>query len=140
MATQFEIDTALMAGVAYRSTRSADNRFPVPQGWSEVPLSHAVLASGFEAVSFQRGNEIVIAYAGTYDKDISGDVAAGIGLTTGYGSVQLLQAANYYLQIREAYPDPNANITLTGHSLGGGLAALVGVFFGLRAYTFDQQA
>ncbi|MDP2977122.1 MAG: lipase family protein, partial [Anaerolineales bacterium] len=32
----------------------------------------------------------------------------------------------------------NANITFTGHSLGGGIAALMGVFFGKTAVTFDQ--
>jgi hypothetical protein len=34
--------------------------------------------------------------------------------------------------------NPTATITLTGHSLGGGLAALIGVFFGETAMTFDQ--
>ena len=65
-----------------------------------------------------------------------GDIAADIGLATGVGSAQLLQAAEYYLQVQAA--NPTANITFTGHSLGGGLAALMGVFFGKRAVTFDQ--
>lgn len=65
-----------------------------------------------------------------------GDIAADIGLGTGVGSAQLLQAAEYYLQVQAA--NPNAAITFTGHSLGGGLAALMGVFFGKRAVTFDQ--
>ncbi|MHB1429791.1 MAG: lipase family protein [Rhodocyclaceae bacterium] len=34
--------------------------------------------------------------------------------------------------------NPNATITFTGHSLGGGLAALMGVFFDCQAVTFDQ--
>ena len=93
-------------------------------------------SSGFEAISFQRGSEIVISYAGTYDKDLGGDQLANAGLATGFGSAQLRQAAEYYLQIKSA--NPNASITLTGHSLGGGLAALVGVFFGVTAQTFDQ--
>jgi hypothetical protein len=73
MATQFEIDNALMAGVAYRSTRDSRNRFPIPQGWLEIPLSHVTRPSGFEAISFQRGNEIVISYAGTDFTDLFGD-------------------------------------------------------------------
>jgi putative lipase involved disintegration of autophagic bodies len=32
---------------------------------------------------------------------------------------------------------PGARITLTGHSLGGGLASLMAVFFDLEAVVFD---
>jgi hypothetical protein len=38
MATQFEIDYALMAGAAHISTRGLKNQFPIPQGWS--PFFH----------------------------------------------------------------------------------------------------
>ena len=77
MATQFEIECALMAGRAYQSNRNPDigiNWFPVPAGWNEffhVPNNPAFTpsSSGFEAVSFRSGNgtgnEIVISYAGT---------------------------------------------------------------------------
>ncbi len=137
MISQFEIDRALMAGAAYFSTRDAINRFPVPQGWTER-IENRVRddSSGFEARTFQKGNEIVISYAGTDPGDILGDIAADIGLGTGVGSAQLLRAAEYYLQVQAA--NPNATITFTGHSLGGGLAALMGVFFGKQAVTFDQ--
>ena len=39
-----------------------------------------------------------------------------------------MQAVDYYLAVTAA--NPSANITFTGHSLGGGIAALMGVFFG----------
>lgn len=73
------IEYALMAGHAYRTTRDEINWFPIPQGWSPffpVPDSttpNIPTTSGFEAVSFQRGDEIVISFAGTYDKDLTGD-------------------------------------------------------------------
>ncbi|PKN52799.1 MAG: hypothetical protein CVU55_06145 [Deltaproteobacteria bacterium HGW-Deltaproteobacteria-13] len=65
MATQFEIDCALMAGCVYRSNRYENaNWFPVPNGWSEIELSHMTDSngSGFEAVSFKSGNKIVISF------------------------------------------------------------------------------
>lgn len=128
------IEYALMAGASYIDTRALVNRFPAPEGWTMG--NHQSKDSGFEAVSFTNGTEIVISYAGTYDKDITGDIAANVGLVLGTGSAQLLQAVEYYLQIKAV--NPGATITLTGHSLGGGLAALVGVFFGVQATTFDQ--
>ena len=136
-----EIEYALMAGRAYQSTRSDINLFPTPVGWSE-PLDKRQrdASTGFEAGYFQRGPEIVISYAGTNPNDgilpPGPDNTANIGLASGVGSVQLLQAAEYYLQVQAT--NPGATITFAGHSLGGGLAALMGVFFGKRAVTFDQ--
>lgn len=136
MATQFEIYCALMAGDSYISNRPDKNRFPIPNGWTTVPGSYVRDdSSGFEAVSFTNGNQIVISFAGT-DSKSAADLAADIGLATGWGSEQLLQAAAYYMEVKAA--NPNAEITFTGHSLGGGLAALMGVFFDKTAVTFDQ--
>ncbi len=137
MATQFEIENALMAGVAYRSIRADINRFPLPPGWSGSPLSHVTLPSGFEAVTFINGSELVISYSGTDFTDFTGDwTEANIPLAFGHSSEQLRQAALYYLQIKEA--NPSSEIRFTGHSLGGGLAALMSVFFDEEAITFDQ--
>ena len=138
------VEYAQMAGHAYRTTRDEINWLPSPRRWTPyfpVPdfATTAVfpVSAGFEAISFQRGSEIVISYAGTYLKDIAGDQAANFGLGVGVGSAQLLQATEYYLKVKSANPI-GTTITLTGHSLGGGLAALVGVFFGVQAQTFDQ--
>jgi hypothetical protein len=136
------IDYALMAGASYFSTRPDGNKIPVPQGWVKVTNPDSYFRdteSGFEAISFTNGNEIVISYAGTYDKPLSPfnpDIQADLLLGTGFGSKQLDHAADYFLSIRAA--NPTAQITLTGHSLGGGLAALVAVFFAIPAWTFDQ--
>lgn len=130
------IEYALLAGASYRSTRDPLNRFPIPNdsGWAEIPGTYRSLNdSGFEAAAFKRGTEIVISYSGT---GTAIDWAANVGLATGVGSDQLRQAAEYYLQVKAE--NSGATITFTGHSLGGGLAALMGVFFGQQAITFDQ--
>jgi len=137
------IDYALMAGASYISNRALINQFPVPNGWLGTKHESSPLGgSGFEAISFINGADIatstniVISYAGTNPADITGDVAADLSLAAGHGSAQLLQAAEYYLQVKMA--NPTANISFTGHSLGGGLASLMSVFFNLPAVTFDQ--
>src|SRR3989344_6597338 len=129
------IEYALMAGASYISTRADINQFPVPDGWLERVDKRQVLPSGFEATYFTKGNEIVISFAGTGPEILNPDWLANFGLTLGTGAPQLLEAAAYYMQGRSL--NPNATITLTGHSLGGGLAALTGVLFNESATTFD---
>lgn len=148
------IDYALMAGASYISNRDPKNQFPTPQGWMKyfhVPNNpdypKFTVASGFEAVSFQNTanpNEIVISYAGTDFSSVLADFSilgadfwhGNIPLAAGNLSDQLRQAADYYLQVKAL--NPTANITFTGHSLGGGLASLMAVLFDETAYTFDQ--
>ena len=136
-------DYALLAGASYMSNRNPINRLMAPPGWFEIPGSHVSGSpSGFEAVAFQNAtnNEIVISYAGTDPKSIGdlyadGTLAVGVSSTT-LISQQILQAADYYLTVQAS--NPKANITFTGHSLGGGLASLMAVFFNKQAVTFDQ--
>ena len=135
------IEFALMSGAAYESTRDIINQFPTPTNW--LAVNHKTQNSGFEAVAFIRdgttlatSSEIVISYAGTDPADVSGDIAADLALAAGGLSVQLRQAADYYLKVRAT--NPGATISFTGHSLGGGLAALMAVYFDESAATFDQ--
>jgi hypothetical protein len=138
------VEYAMMAGRVYQSTRTPKNYLPdlSSLGWSEyahaADLSNPAFPTtgGFEATSFQRGNEIVISYAGTYPSDFTGDWEANVGLGSGNGSIQLIQAAQYYMRVKA--DNPTAQITFTGHSLGGGLASLMAVFFNENAVTFDQ--
>jgi hypothetical protein len=138
--TLFEIQCALMSGVADHASRNNQqiNMYPVPEGWGLI--DRQTKPSGFEATYFAKTNadgtkEIVIAFAPTNTKemiDIITDIESGLGNVT----TQLLQAAEYYMKIRSE--NPNATITFTGHSLGGGIAALMGIFFNEKAVVFDQ--
>jgi hypothetical protein len=132
-----DIEYAIMAGRAYISTRGKVNRFPVPQDWTQIPNSHATASSGFEAVSFQKGDEIVISFAGTGSDFAltSKDWWTNFELTKGECVQQLCDAAVYYLDMKKLYGD---RISFTGHSLGGGIAAILGVLFDVQATTFDQ--
>ncbi|MCX5734961.1 MAG: hypothetical protein NTW68_11625 [candidate division NC10 bacterium] len=60
-------DYALMAGNAYRLGALDETLIPIPGGWQQLsgPLGYSKDRSGFEAVAYQRGNEIVISFAGT---------------------------------------------------------------------------
>lgn len=130
------IEYALLSASAYQSARSGANRIaPAFQsGWIEKIdyYSHRE-ETGFEAKVFQRATEIVIAFTGTDEwQDWLTNVGAYLGLVTR----QLEQAAGLYARVVK--DNPEAQITFTGHSLGGGLAALLGVFFDRPAVTFDQ--
>lgn len=136
------IEYAILAGASYYDTRSEVNRFPLPEFWSYFSRIQQSASSGFEAAAFQKTNadgtkEIIISFAGTDPGDLTGDIAADLALAAGRLSDQLVHAAAYYLQVKASAP-ANATISITGHSLGGGLASLVAAFFGESAFTFDQ--
>src|SRR4051812_3461218 len=115
---QQTLEIALLAGNSYRSSRpNPDNQIPIPAGW-EV-LDTGTTANGFEAVAYRKGGQIVVSYAGTYFSDPNDLRADGI-LGLGFNDRQLVDAAKFYEDIKATY---GPNITLTGHSLGGGLAA-----------------
>ena len=128
MTNELQLDYALMAGAAYVSNRNLKNRFPTPDGWITTNYEEPIVGgSGFEAIAFIRTGtelktspEIVISYTGTNG---DGDIPADLALGAGKVSEQLMQAALYYRDIKAAAPK-DAKITFTGHSLGGGLAAL----------------
>jgi len=97
------IEYALLTGDSYYDTRADINRFPVPQNWSVISRVPQDGSTGFEASTYKNllTNEIVISYAGTNPNGalfglLDWDNAANVGLATGEGSAQLLQAANYY--------------------------------------------
>jgi len=92
-------------------------------------------SSGFYAVTFEKDNDIVIAYRGTNGDlgDIEADTAIGNPLNDWHQ--QFTDALNLAWQIRKDNPDKQ--IYVTGHSLGGSLAQVVTQAFGFDGATFD---
>ena len=83
--------------------------------------------------NIQNPNEIIIAYAGT---DSPGDWISNAQMAINQLPGQYTQALNTYNAIKNE--NPNANITIAGHSLGGSLAQLVGATTGANTVTFNS--
>ena len=135
----FEIGLTVLSAAVYNQGTSPENRINNTTSitaLNAVELVHtAVSSSGFEASAYSYDGKIVIAFAGTNTdewQDIWADI--GIGLL-GSLNAQVIEAAKFYLNIKAQYGD---NIVFTGHSLGGGLASLMAVFFNRPATTFDE--
>jgi Ca2+-binding RTX toxin-like protein len=157
MALTREAELALLAAGSYWDIRQGvfnqetgkdtDNRAPIPQGWKLLPefISHSgsnatLLGNGFSARAYFNNNtgEIVISYAGTeFGATLPGmltDFLSGnIPLAFGHYNEQAYLAAKFYQDIKAQY---GSNITFTGHSLGGGLASVMGVWFNRPAYGY----
>ncbi|TNH20652.1 calcium-binding protein [Testudinibacter sp. TR-2022] len=142
------LEYAILAANSNVIARHDNNRFILPPEWqsldktlsSNVPLTGNLgyvqnTASGFEAKAYMKGEQIVIAFAGTNVGDLKEWVADFQIALAGKAHQQIFDAAIYYKEIVSNYPDKT--VSFTGHSLGGGLAALAGVFFDKPAITFD---
>ena len=122
-----------------------------PPGWHEV--SPAELRSlgidpkiledkktGFHATLFRDDNgRYVLSYEGTDFKDHAGDVVTdvmGAGATSAQVH-QAIQAATVIKQRLMANGVTASNFSLTGHSLGGELAAAGSIATGAKATTFN---
>lgn len=129
-------------------TRDTSNHAPIPDGWTLIGeksgsgSNTTLFGSGFSARAYQNktSQEIVISYAGTefgFDNSILGmykDFAlANIPLGVGRYEEQALHAAEFYQDIKKQHGE---NISFTGHSLGGGLASLMAVWFDRPAFVF----
>ncbi len=134
----FDLGCAVLAASAYREGVREENRIAPIAGAVQLDGALGYVsdpASGFEASAFTYHGRIVIAFAGT-NPDQDPDLVTNGLLALGFGSArQLALAAEFYQRIKQTYGGDT--VTFTGHSLGGGLAALMGVFFNKPAVTFD---
>ncbi|MEO0384243.1 MAG: hypothetical protein AAF234_11920 [Pseudomonadota bacterium] len=98
-------------------------------------------AASFYAIAYQLNGETIISYRGTDDGfPFGADLpawATGAGV---YSTPQTLLAAEFYQGINGGSIASNDSITLTGHSLGGGLAGFVGSIYGVAQSSVARLA
>ncbi|WP_371325016.1 hypothetical protein VX159_05735 [Dechloromonas sp. ZY10] len=127
------IEYAQLAAVVYAASNK--NKLGIPAGWTELDWQPDQSGTtGFSAGAYRKGNDIVIAYTGTNDLNDIANWSIGLGLSPFF--YQVTEAVAYYQAFRATYPD--TNFSFTGHSLGGGLASLMAVYFDKPATTFDE--
>ena len=152
-------DHALLAAGSYGDVRSgrydADNQddtsndAPLPAGWTELLAFRvdgssggisSLLTSGFSARVYRNAGtgEVVISYGGTKGEISWGMVAdyvsGNMPLAMGNAAQQAALAAELYQKVKALHGGDT--ISFTGHSLGGGLASLMAVYFDRQAHVF----
>ncbi|CQD81149.1 phospholipase A [Yersinia intermedia] len=95
------------------------------------PASLFDSASGFQAGVYRDSQQYVLSFAGTNDFS---DWLSNIRQATGYDDVQYNQAVALGKTAKMAFGDA---LVITGHSLGGGLAATAALASGTFAVTFN---
>jgi hypothetical protein len=119
------------------------NEIFLPAGWSKIsqPVDNGLTGLYAQAFRNDVSGEVVIAFRGTDGtisdgtiQDWKTNIATGLSIPNG----QVAQAMTFYENIKAAYgTNGGSNISFTGHSLGGGLASLMAVFFDKKATVFD---
>lgn len=112
-----------------------------------IPLPANSQAAGFYALAYDYNGETVISYRGTDTAagPAGNDIINGWLTGGGYRTSQADLAFSFYNDVAKAINDGSAidprlaNISLTGHSLGGGLAGLVGAVYGKSGALFDNM-
>ncbi|NHF67724.1 XVIPCD domain-containing protein [Xanthomonas hortorum] len=133
----------LYATASQRREGSAETFTPLPNGWTRMDDSTLQRAgidpsllhdakSGFDAAFYRndQGN-VVLGFCGT---DEGKDWKHNIGQGLGFDDAQYASAIQLGSQARQAFGD---QVVITGHSLGGGLAAASAMVNDIPAVTYN---
>ena len=134
MATKQEY--AQLSLYVYDVKVNPDNRPLLPNGWSRIEY-HPDDAIGFSYGVFRNSatNEVIVAYTGTNEAQAADWLLASLPAGAGLPSLQVNAAAAIAARVRRDYGAEN--VSFTGHSLGGGLASIMAVWFNRPATIFD---
>ncbi len=129
------ITCAALADAVYGDHESdnINHELSIPSDWTQIQDDwdnngttddkYYETNSGFAGAAYKNGNEIVISFRGT-EPTTAEDLWADLQIGLGQVPDQFYDALDFYYKVKAA--NPTANITITGHSLGGALAQLVG--------------
>jgi pimeloyl-ACP methyl ester carboxylesterase len=90
----------------------------------------------FYAIAYEYDGETVISYRGT--DSYTTDILYGYGVGAGDPYTSQSRLAVEFYQAVDALAGGN-NLTLTGHSMGGGFAGLIAAMYGEQAVIFDPM-
>jgi len=109
----------------------------IPSGW-QLLESQKQDKTNFKAAVYQKGDELLICFAGT--KALSAkDQGSNLKMAIGGQSAQMEEANEYYKDIKNKYINkyPYLKIILAGHSEGGSESIYVGLKNDVETYTFN---
>ncbi len=130
-----QLDLAEMSSAVYNVSSA-----PTIDGY--VSTQNIVGTAGFAAEVFKSGNQVVLAIRGTdmsneYNnlKTLAADSSFSTGKVTPQLTSEVSQAANLLEQLHTQCP--SCNFYVTGHSLGGAIAQVLGLETGLPTQAFN---
>lgn len=106
----------------------------LPDGY--VELFPKTGDNGFFATVVKKGNNIIIVYRGT-ELDDKNDLKDDVNMLINKLPTQYKDAINLYDEVSKYCKNNGYKLSVTGHSLGGSLAAIVSAMRGVDAVTFN---
>ena len=129
-----DLEYALLSNLVYN--RTDENKLPKLAWQERVKWQEDDSITGFSVCTYENASgDIVIAFAGT-NESFWKDFLFGNTAALGAIAPQIFQAMKYAIEVIQNAP-ADANITFTGHSLGGGIASVLAVWLDREATVFD---